>query len=202
MKAVSISGSLRENVGKKDAKMQRSQGLVPCVIYGGQEQYQFVVPEKKFKNLLYTPEVKYVELDLAGKKMNAIVQACQFHPITDKLLHVDFLGVIEGKPITIEIPLRISGTSPGILRGGKLSKRARKIKVKGLLEHVPEYVTIDISNLEIDDSVRVSNLNIDNLSIIEHPNKLLVGIVATRSVEVTEEDTETTEEEDTEEQSV
>ena len=90
MKSVSISGSLRENVGKKDAKAQRSKGLIPCVLYGGEQQYQFVVPEKQFQKLLYTPEVRYVELELEGKTRNAIVQDTQFHPITDKLLHVDF----------------------------------------------------------------------------------------------------------------
>ena len=188
MKAVSISGSLRENVGKRDAKEQRAKGMVPCVAYGGAQQYQFVVPEKQFKDLLYTPEVKYVELDIAGTKMNAIVQDSQFHPITDKLLHVDFLEVIDGKPIIIDIPVLITGTSPGVLRGGKLSKKVRKIKVKGELQFIPEHVSVDISNLEINDSLKVSDLQINHLTIMEHPGKLLVSVVSTRNVEQTQEE--------------
>ena len=111
MKSVSISGSLRENVGKKDAKAQRNQGMIPCVIYGGKEQKVFTVEEKQFKKLLYTPEVNYVELTIDGQTTKAIVQDSQYHPITDKLLHVDFLEVQDGKPITIGIPFIVKGTS-------------------------------------------------------------------------------------------
>ncbi|MEG2071060.1 MAG: 50S ribosomal protein L25, partial [Bacteroidales bacterium] len=168
MKSVSISGFLRENVGKKDAKAQRNNGMVPCVLYGGKEQYQFIVPEKQFNDIIYTPEVKYAILDFNGKKFNAIVQASQFHPITDKLLHVDFLEVTENKPITINIPLKITGISPGVLRGGKLSKRVRTLKVKGLLENIPEFITIDITPLEINDMIKVSDIKLDNITFVEN----------------------------------
>ena len=178
-----MSGSLRENVGKKDAKAQRAQGLVPCVIYGGEKQYQFVVPENQFKNIIYTPEVKYAELTIGDKNFTAIIKDSQYHPITDRLLHVDFLEVVEGKPITIELPMLIAGTSPGVLRGGKLVKKARKIRVKGLLANIPENVTVNISNMEINDNFRVSDLNIENLTIMENPNKILVSVLVTRNVE-------------------
>ena len=127
MKSVSISGSLRENVGKKDAKAQRNQGMIPCVIYGGKDQKMFVVDERQFKNLLYTPEVKYAEVNINGEVRNAIVQETQFHPITDRLMHVDFLEVVDGKPITIEIPFKVKGTSPGVLKGGLLKKLLRML---------------------------------------------------------------------------
>ena len=182
MKSVSISGSIRENVGKKDAKAQRAQGLIPCVIYGGSEQLQFVVEESQFRHLLFTPEVKYVELEVGNKKFEAIVQATQWHPITDNLLHVDFLEVLEGKPITIGIPVKITGTSPGVLRGGKLVKKIRKLTVKGLLKNIPEEITIDISNLDINDMIKVGDLSVPNLTLIENPATLIISVVSTRNV--------------------
>ncbi|MBR4135907.1 MAG: 50S ribosomal protein L25/general stress protein Ctc [Bacteroidales bacterium] len=181
MKSVSISGSPRENVGKKDAKAQRRQGMVPCVIYGGKEQKLFLVEEKQFTKLLYTPEVNYVELDLNGQVTKAIVQDAQFHPITDKLLHVDFLEVVDGKPITIEIPFKVAGTSPGVLKGGSLKKRVRKIKVRGLLENIPEDITADISNLDINQFIKVGDLSVDNLTIVDNPNKVIVIVNPTRN---------------------
>ena len=190
MKSVSISGSPRENVGKKDAKAQRNQGLIPCVIYGGKEQKVFVVEETQFRPLLYTPEVRYAEVTLEGKTYKAIVQATQFHPITDKLLHVDFLEVVDGKPITIEIPFKVTGTSPGVLKGGFLHKRARKLKVRGLLENIPEDITSDISKLDSEDVIRISDINIDNLTVMDNPNKVIVSVNQTRNVVATEEATE------------
>jgi large subunit ribosomal protein L25 len=183
MKSVSMSGSLRENVGKKDAKKQRSNGFIPCVLYGGEKQLSLLIEEKSFKNLIYTPEVYYVELEIDGQNHKVIVQETQFHPVTDKLLHVDFLEITEGKPITIDIPLRITGNSPGIMRGGKLSKRVRKLKIKGLLEHVPENITLDISALDILDAIRIEDIKQDNITIIDNPSKVVVTILSSRNVE-------------------
>ncbi len=182
MKSVSISGSLRENVGKKDAKAQRGQGMIPCVIYGGKEQKIFVVEERQFQKLLYTPEVQYVELSIDGQVSTAIVQDAQFHPITDKLLHVDFLEVVDGKPITIEIPFKVTGTSPGVLKGGFMKKRVRKLKVRGLLENIPECIVADISNLDLNDVIKVSDIQIDNLTVVDNANKVIVAVLPTRNV--------------------
>jgi len=187
MKSVSISGSRRENVGKRDAKEQRNKGMIPCVLYGGSEQYQFVVEKEQFKNLLYTPEVFYADLTIGDKKYVAIVQETQFHPITDNLLHVDFLEVIDGKPITIEIPVHIIGTSPGVLRGGKLSKKVRKLKVKGELKDIPEHIMVDISNLEINENIKVNALSVDNIEFLEIPTKIVVSVLSTRNVEAVQE---------------
>lgn len=183
MKSVSISGSLRENVGKRDAKAQRAQGLIPCVIYGGKQQFQFVVDERQFKNLIYTPEVRYAEIELAGNKFNAILQASQFHPITDKLLHVDFLEVVENKPITIDIPVKVTGTSPGVLRGGKMAKKVRKLKVKGMLENIPEYIELSINGMEINDTLKVADVQVPNISVVDNPNKVLIAILTSRNVD-------------------
>ena len=192
MKSVSISGSLRENVGKKDARAQRNQGMIPCVIYGGKDQKMFVVDEREFKNLLYTPEVRYAELNINGDVRKAIVQETQFHAITDKLMHVDFLEVVDGKPITIDLPLKITGTSPGVLKGGLLKKRVRKLKVRGLLENIPEEIMADISNLEINDMTKIGDIHIDNLEIVDNPNKVILQVVPTRgsAAATTEEATE------------
>ena len=192
MKSVSISGSLRENVGKKDARAQRNQGMIPCVIYGGKDQKMFVVDERQFKNLIYTPEVRYAEVNIDGDVRKAIVQETQFHAITDKVMHVDFLEVVDGKPITIEIPLKITGTSPGVLKGGLLKKRVRKLKVRGLLENIPEEIMSDISNLEINDMTKIGDVHIDNLEIVDNPNKVIIQVVPTRgsAAAATEESTE------------
>ncbi len=183
MKSVSISGSLRENVGKRDAKAQRAAGMIPCVLYGGEKQYQFVVAKSEFKNLIYTPEVRYAVINIDGKEITAILQDAQFHAITDELLHVDFLEVVDGKPITIGLPLVIAGTSPGVLRGGKLVKKVRKLKVRGLLQNLPEVVTADISGLDIDNTLKVNELHIDNVEFVENPNSVIVAVLSTRNVE-------------------
>ncbi len=154
--------------------------MIPCVIYGGKEQKLFVVDERQFKDLLYTPEVKYAEVNINGDVRKAIVQEVQFHAITDKLLHVDFLEVVDGKPITIELPFKIKGTSPGVLKGGLLKKRVRKLKVRGLLENVPEEITADISPLDINDMMKIGDLHIDNLEIVDNPNKVILQVVPTR----------------------
>ena len=194
MKSVSLSGSLRENVGKKDAKAQRNKGMIPCVIYGGKDQKMFVVDEREFKNLLYTPEVRYAEVNINGDVRKAIIQETQFHAITDKLMHVDFLEVVDGKPITIDLPFKVKGTSPGVLKGGMLKKRVRKLKVRGLLENIPEEIVADISNLEINDMTKIADIHIDNLEIVDNPNKVIPQVVPTRGSAAAAEE-ETTEEE-------
>ena len=194
MKSVSISGSLRENVGKKDSKAKRNKGMIPCVIYGGKDQKMFVVEERQFKNLIYTPEVRFAEVNIDGDVRKAIVQETQFHAITDKLMHVDFLEVVDGKPITIEIPFKVKGTSPGVLTGCLLKKRVRKLKVLGLLENIPEDITADISTLDINDMTKIGDIHIDNLDIVDNPNKVILQVVPTRgsaaatSEEATEEE--------------
>ena len=189
MKSVSISGSPRENVGKRDAKEQRAKGMIPCVLYGGVEQCQFVVEKDQFRKLLYTPEVLYADLKVGDKECKAIIQDTQFHPITDNLLHVDFLEVLDGKPITIEIPVLVTGTSPGVLRGGKLSKKVRKLKIRGELKDIPEQIMVDISGLDINDNIKVNALSMDNIEFLEIPTKIVVSVLSTRNVETAQSET-------------
>ena len=153
------------------------------MLYGGEKQLPLLIEEKSFKDLIYTPEVYYADLNVAGQSYKAVVQETQFHPVTGKLLHVDFLEIIQGKPVTIDIPLRIEGNSPGVMRGGKLSKRVRKLKVNGLLEHIPENITVDISNLDILDTIKIEDIQLDNISIIDNPSKVVVTVLSSRNVE-------------------
>lgn len=185
MKTVSMSGSLRANVGKKDAKMNRANGKVPCVIYGGKEELHFSIDEKELETIIFTPYTFLIDLDIEGKKLTATLQDVQYHPVSDKTLHADFLQVTPGKPIIVSLPIRIEGNSPGVLRGGKLIKKFRKMKVKGLAEHMPEEIVINISKLEIGDIIRISDVKIPHIEILEVPGNLVVSVASTRAVEPT-----------------
>ncbi len=183
MKTVSMSGSLRENVGKKDAKMNRKNGKVPCVLYGGKDQIHFLANEKDFKDIIFTPEVCFIDLDINGKQYKATLQDVQYHPVSDNILHVDFLQIIDDKPIIMSVPIKVVGTSPGVLRGGKLVVKMRKLKVKGLASVLPDDVKIDISPLEIDDYVKVNNLSVKGVEFLNVPTSIVVIIKPTRGVE-------------------
>lgn len=183
MKSVSVSGSLRENVGKKDAKAMRVQGLIPCVVYGGKEQFHIAVDEKQFKDLIYTPEVNYADITIGEYKTKAIIKDAQFHPLSDQLIHVDFLEINEDKPIFVLIPVKVTGNSPGVIRGGKLVKRYRNIKAKGLYNNIPDYLTVDISKLDIGDSICVKDVVLDKFTLVENPANIIVSVDATRNVE-------------------
>ncbi|MGQ0826935.1 MAG: 50S ribosomal protein L25/general stress protein Ctc [Bacteroidota bacterium] len=183
MKSVSISGSPRANVGKKDATALRNNKQVPCVLYGGKEQIHFSASEAEFKPLLYTPDVNTVNIDIAGKKYNAIVQEAQYHSLNDRLMHVDFLEIVPGKPVVMNIPVRTTGTSPGVRNGGKLNKKLKTVKIKGPVEKMPDTVTIAIDKMEIGDSVRISDLKFDGLTFLNAPNVTVVSVQVTRVVE-------------------
>lgn len=185
MKTVSMSGSLRANVGKKDAKMNRAQGKVPCVIYGGKEEIHFAVDGKDLDTIIFTPYTYLVDLDIEGKKLTATLQDVQYHPVSDKTLHADFLQVTPGKPIVVSLPIRIEGNSPGVMRGGKLVKKFRKMKVRGLAEHMPEEIVLNISNMDIEDTLRISDIKIPNIEILEVMSNLVLHVASTRAVEPT-----------------
>lgn len=180
MKRVSISGSLRKNVGKKDAKAARNSGNIVCVLYGGAEQKHFTLPEVKFNKLIYTPEVNIVDIELEGKVYPTVIQDLQFHPVTDKTLHVDFLEIIEGKALTVNLPIKIVGTAPGVMKGGILNRKLRNIAVRGLIENMPEHISVDISTLDIGDTIKVKDLQIGDLTAQLNPNALVVSVKTAR----------------------
>jgi large subunit ribosomal protein L25 len=186
MKTVLLSGSLRENVGKKDAKKLRKEGLVPCVIYGSKDQMFFFVKEKEISKIVHSPEVFVIELEIAGKKKTATIKEMQYHPVKDVPIHVDFLEVIDGKPVVVSLPVSIEGTSPGVLRGGKLQKKLRRLTVKGLINNIPDRITVDISPLDIGNSIRVKDINIENLTILDEDASVVVGVQTARGAAAAE----------------
>ncbi len=190
MKTVSLSGSLRENVGKKDAKALRKAEMVPCVLYGGNEQIHFATEAKNFKKILFTPECFIINLNIDGKSYNAILQDVQYHPVTDNVLHADFLFVREDKPITVTLPLSIEGSAPGVMRGGKLKQAVRKIKVSGLAKDLPDVIRIDISKLNILDSIKVRDLNIEGVTMVTPGYQVIVEVRAARGAVVTNDENE------------
>lgn len=194
MKTVSLSGSLRENVGKKDAKAVRNAGKVPCVLYGGDSQLHFTTEVAGFKPIIFTPDTYLIELDLSGKKYDVILQDVQYHPVSDKILHADFLLAPEGKPVIVAMPVKIKGAAPGVLRGGNLHVISNKIKMKGLVKNIPEFIEVDISKLEIGDSIKVKDLDIDKVTMLSAPNTVVAAVRTARVIEVVEEELEEGEE--------
>jgi large subunit ribosomal protein L25 len=185
MKTVSMSGLPRANVGKKDAKLTRQAGRVPCVVYGGSEEVHFSLDGRELQDIVFTPYTHLTSLILEGKTFNAIIQDVQYHPVTDNILHVDFLEVIPGKPVVISLPIRIEGNSVGVLRGGKLIKKYRKLKVKGLVEHMPEEVVVNISKLDINDVIKIGDIRIPEIQLLDPQNNMVVTVASTRAVEPT-----------------
>ncbi|MEA5109233.1 50S ribosomal protein L25 [bioreactor metagenome] len=183
MKTVSMSGSLRGNVGKKDAKAQRAAGKVPCVIYGGKEQVHFSTDEVSFKPILFTPNAHLINISVDGKEYLTILQDVQSHPVSDSILHADFLELDPLKPVIISVPIRITGTSPGVLRGGKLVKKFRKLKIKALIQHLPDEVEVSINDLDLNQSVKVGDLKMENVEFLDIRSGVIVSVMSTRNVE-------------------
>ena len=181
MRTVSMSGSLRESVGKKDAKKLRKEEKVPCVIYGGKEQVHIAVPVADFRHLVFSPDIAFVDLDVDGKTYHVILQDIQYHPVTDNILHADFLELVDGKPIVMGVPVKTTGVAPGVLAGGKLIIKIRKMKIKALPEHMPETITLDISNLNIGGGIQVKDVEVENGVTLDAPNAVVVAVRVTRA---------------------
>ncbi|WP_074405479.1 MULTISPECIES: 50S ribosomal protein L25/general stress protein Ctc [Aquimarina] len=190
MKSLTINASQRESVGKKATKALRNAGQVPCVIYGGDTIVHFAAPEIAFKNLVYTPDVHTVVIALDnGTKINAILQDIQFHPVTDKILHIDFIEIFDDRPITMQIPFRTTGNSRGVRNGGVLRFNLRRIKVKGLSSNLPDVIEGDITNLKIGNKLTVTDIANDNFTIL-HPDNTVVCMVRTSRTAVEDEEEE------------
>lgn len=181
MKSILINGKPRTDLGKKASKKIRKQKEVPCVLYGGSETYHFSALESELHNLFYTHHAYLVDVELNGKKHNATLQDSQFHPVTDKLIHVDFKEIFEDKPVTIMIPLVLTGNSIGVRNGGKLRQRRRSLHVSALPKYLPDHLEIDIAELEIGKSVNVSDLHYDNLELLDAPHVQIVAVISARA---------------------
>lgn len=176
MKSITIQGTKRESVGKKSTKALRDAELVPCVVYGGKEPLNFSTEEKSFKNLVYTPDAHTVEIVVDGETIPAVLQDIQFHPITDKILHVDFYQLSEDKPVIMDVPVRITGRAKGVVSGGVLRQSFRKLKVKALPANLPDEIVVDVTPLRIGNKLYVAALKSEKYTFM-HPDNAVVAAV-------------------------
>jgi len=187
MESIVIKAKKRDSLGKKSSKLLRRAEQVPCVVYNGTDNLHLVVDEAEFKGLIFTPNVYTVKLDVEGTVYDCILKDTQYHPVSDKLLHADFMLLSNDKPVAIKIPVKLTGTSEGVKQGGKLVIKMRSLKVSGLPQNLPGELSVDISNLGIGQSIKVDKLSFPNLEILEAKNCILCSVKITRGVVKTEE---------------
>ena len=200
MKSITINGSKRESVGKVATKALRNAGRVPCVLYGGGEPLHFSAPELDFSKLVYTPNAHTVVINLDGENVAAILQDIQFHPLTDKILHIDFYRLFDDKEVSMNIPVKVEGAAPGVLNsGGVLVLNKRKLRVKALPKDLPDFIVANISKLKLGNKLYTAELQTEEYTLL-HPDNTVVCQVRTSRASVKEEEDEdnTTTEEGTE----
>ena len=181
MKTFELKGKVRDDLGKKATKSVRNTDNTPCVLYGGENNIHFTATNSDLRKLIYTPEVYLVSLDVDGKKCNAIMKDLQFHPVTDKVLHIDFLQVAEDKPVIVEIPVKLQGLAEGVKAGGKMSLEMRKLKVKGIYTQIPENITLDVTNIGLGKSIQVGAVQVENLELLNAKNAVVAQVKLTRA---------------------
>ncbi|MPS74720.1 50S ribosomal protein L25/general stress protein Ctc [Epilithonimonas hungarica] len=181
MKSITIQGTKRESVGKKSTKALRDAELVPCVVYGGETPLNFSAEEKAFKGLVYTPEAHTVSIEVDGKTIPAVLQDIQFHPITDRIIHADFYQLSDDKPVIMEVPVRITGRSKGVVAGGVLRQTYRKLKVKAIPANLPDEIVVDITPLKIGNKFYVESLKNDKYSFMHPDNAVVVAVKMSRN---------------------
>lgn len=184
MKSFQLEGKKRQELGKVATKALRKQDVIPCVIYGGEKEAvatPFVVNASDVRKLIYTPEVFYVELNIDGQLQKAVVKDIQFHPVSDKILHMDFYRIFDDRPMTVELPVQLDGLAAGVRAGGRLSLDMRKLKVKGLLKDMPEKLVVEVSALELGQKIQVRDLNFDGLTLLNGSNAVVCRVQLTRA---------------------
>ena len=188
MKSIEINGSLRTETGKKATRELRKSNSVPCVLYGinkdengNQVATHFTVTNDGLRNLVYTPHIYVVNLNIDGKVVTAIMKDIQFHPVTDRILHVDFLQIDETSPIVIEVPVKLEGLAEGVKAGGKLALQVRKLKVKALYNAIPERLIVDVTNLGLGKTIKVGELNYEGLQILNAKEAVVCAVKLTRA---------------------
>ena len=186
MKSLEVIGFKRANLGKVEAKQLRQETNVPCVLYGGTEQLHFHTPAFLFRDLIYSGEVHTVALTVDGKKYKCILQDVQFHPVNEQILHVDFLELLDDKIVKIEIPVKLVGTAVGVIKGGKLVTKLKKVTVKALPANLPDFIEVDVTNLEVGKSVKVSDVKLGNYTIVNSKSIPLASVVSTRELKQAE----------------
>ncbi|MBT4916595.1 MAG: 50S ribosomal protein L25/general stress protein Ctc [Formosa sp.] len=191
MKSITINGSKRESVGKKSTKALRNAGQVPCVIYGGDKPVHFSAEELAFSKLVYTPNAHTVVIALGSDTVNAVLQDIQFHPVTDRILHIDFYQLFDDKEIAMNIPVNLIGKSPGVANGGSLMRNKRKLRVKALPSNLPDFIEADISPLKIGSKLYITELVNENYNFLHPDNTVVCQVKRSRvTIEVEEEELE------------
>ncbi len=176
MRTIEIIGYKRANLGKSDARRLRADGNVPCVLYGGEEQIHFHAPMILFRDLVYTPEAAFVNLNIEGDEYQAILQDIQFHPVNELILHADFLELHEGRLIRMNIPVHFNGIAPGIQQGGKLMVKLREVRIQALPQDMPEHIDLDISELGLGDSIKIKDIETKNFTVLNSPRVTIATI--------------------------
>ncbi|WP_109829279.1 50S ribosomal protein L25/general stress protein Ctc [Reichenbachiella versicolor] len=169
MKTLEIIGYKRANLGKADSKALRNEGMVPCVVYGQGKQIHFYSPAILFRDLVYTKAAHFVKLNIEGEEVDAIMQDIQFHPVSENILHIDFFEFVNDKPIKMDIPIELSGTSPAIVAGGNLIMKKKKLSIKALSKDMPEEINVDITSLNFGKPIKVADLTPENYEILDAP---------------------------------
>lgn len=194
MKSLAISVKSRENVGKSNTRALRNQGNVPCVLYGGEKQVCFYAHENDFRKLVYTPDVFIVELNIDGETKRAIMQDIQFHPVTDKILHIDFLEVFNDKEVTVSVPVILNGLAIGVRNGGNLMFRRRKIITRGLVDNLPDAIEINIEDIKIGQFIYIKDIEVEGCEFLAPASSVVVGVKTSRAAIEEEEEEEEGEE--------
>lgn len=183
MKTIALKGDLRDGMGKSATKAVRAAGQVPCVLYGSGENVHFSVYESDFQNLVYTPNTYLVRLDVNGNQVIAKLQDIQFHPVSEAILHADFYALDLSNPVSLHLPIKVVGNSPGVRAGGKLQIKIRKLAVKGLIQDMPDFIEVNIDAVQIGKSIRVRDLSVPNIELLDTPENSVVSVVVTRAAQ-------------------
>ena len=181
MKTFELNGTVRPDLGKKASKAIRATGAIPCVLYGGKENVNFTVKAGDVRKLIYTPTIYAVKLTIDGKAYNAVVKEVQYHPVSDNILHMDFLEVNEEKPIVFSVPVKTQGLAAGVRAGGKLTMVLRKLKVKAIYTNIPEELVINVENLELGKTIKAGDLNFEGIQVMNNKDNVVVAVQLTRA---------------------
>jgi len=181
MKTFELNGTKRDILGTKFAKIARKEGNVPCVVYGNGKQINFTVSQKDINGAVFTPNVYIVNLNIDGEVIKTFIKELQFHPVTDEVMHADFYAFADDQEIVVKLPYEFVGSSIGVKAGGKMKYAARKAKVKGVYTNLPETVKVDVSDLDVEQSIKVSDVKIENCHIVDPQDALICRVVATRA---------------------
>ncbi len=182
MKTIELKGTIRKDTGKKYSRLLRMEEKVPCVMYGGKENIHFSMPELSFKNIVYTPNVYLLKFEIEGNNHDAVIRDIQFHPVTDKIIHADFKEYYPDQPVIINLPVKIVGESIGLKAGGKLRIRRRILKARGLAKDFPEHLELDITDLDIGNTIRIEDLKIEGLEFLEPPGAMVISVISARVI--------------------